>query len=335
MNYLVSFIVPVYKAELSITKCAESILRQSYDNIELFLVDDGSPDNSGKVCDEIALNDSRVKVIHKPNGGPSSARNIGTQEANGDYLVFVDADDWVEPDYVDTLLTQITSENASIIMSGNTNHPFEVKGGVYQTYKRNQFSEIIESLSFYLKGDPWGKMFKASLIKDNNILFPDGVKFGEDLVFFYEALLCSDNIIYTSYSGYHYENINEDSLVSIYNSFEVEYKGYKEFKKVLNSFEKRYQTNKESLCNNYRWLLFFLLRSIKTVYRPGKHFLKRKERLSKIRFVANSEDLYQFNFIIQNSNWFDKSIFVLLKNRMCRTLDSYLSLIYNLRRLIK
>lgn len=334
MNYLVSVIVPVYKAELSIKKCAESILRQSYANIELFLVDDGSPDNSGKICDEIALSDSRVKVIHKPNGGPSSARNKGVQDANGDYLVFADADDWIDPDYVVTLLTQITTEKASIIMSGNTTHPFKVRDGVYQTFNRSQFAEVIESFKFFLKGDPWGKMFNASLIKDNEILFPDGVKFGEDLVFFYDALLCSDRIVYTSYSGYHYENINEDSLVSIYNSFEVEYKGYNDFQTVLHSFEQRYNIKKESLSNNYSWLFFFLMRSVKTVYKPGRNFLKRKERLSKIYFVVNNNDLSQFLFISPSFNWFDKTIFALLNKGMFRTLDCFLWLFYKSRAII-
>lgn len=112
----ISIIVPVYNVEDFVGKCIESILNQSYKNLEIILVDDGSTDNSGKICDEYATRDSRIKVIHKENGGPSAARNMGLDVASGEYISFVDSDDFIHPQMYGTLTYSIEKENADISM---------------------------------------------------------------------------------------------------------------------------------------------------------------------------------------------------------------------------
>lgn len=112
MNNLISVIVPVYKVEKYIKKCIESIINQTYENLEIILVDDGSPDNCGKICDEYAKKDKRIKVIHKENGGVSSARNLGLEKSNGQYITFIDSDDWIEEEYCEILLTTLKEQNA-------------------------------------------------------------------------------------------------------------------------------------------------------------------------------------------------------------------------------
>ena len=114
MDSLVSVIVPVYKVEKYLSKCLDSIVNQTYKNLEIILVDDGSPDNSGKICDEYAQKDSRIKVIHKENGGLSSARNAGLDIATGEYIAFADSDDSVHLDFVEKLYRAIKEENADI-----------------------------------------------------------------------------------------------------------------------------------------------------------------------------------------------------------------------------
>ena len=114
MNDLISIIVPVYKAEKYLRRCVDSILAQTYQNIEVLLIDDGSPDNSGEICDEYAEKDSRVRVFHKPNGGVSSARNLGLKEAKGDYIGFVDADDYIDKTMYEVLLCNLIKENSDI-----------------------------------------------------------------------------------------------------------------------------------------------------------------------------------------------------------------------------
>lgn len=118
MNDLISIIVPVYNVEKYLNKCIDSIINQTYKNIEIILVDDGSTDNSGKICDEYLLRDSRIKVIHKNNGGLSSARNEGINISSGEYIGFVDSDDWVEPNMYEEMYKKILYSNADIVDCG-------------------------------------------------------------------------------------------------------------------------------------------------------------------------------------------------------------------------
>ncbi len=112
---LISIIVPVYNVEKYLERCVCSLINQTYQNIEIILVDDGSPDNSGKLCDELAKTDSRIRVIHKANGGVSSARNVALQEAKGKYIGFVDSDDWVEPNMFSTLVQALEDNKAQLV----------------------------------------------------------------------------------------------------------------------------------------------------------------------------------------------------------------------------
>lgn len=114
MSELVSVIVPVYKVERYLSRCVDSILQQSYSNLEVILVDDGSPDSCGMICDEYQKNDRRIRVIHKSNGGLSDARNYGIEAAQGKYLAFVDSDDWLDFDMIDILYRVLTSQGADI-----------------------------------------------------------------------------------------------------------------------------------------------------------------------------------------------------------------------------
>ena len=115
---LISVIVPVYKVEQYLPKCVESILAQTYTNLEILLVDDGSPDNCGAICEEYARKDPRIKVIHKENGGLSSARNAALDIARGEYIGFVDSDDWIQPEMYETLLSGIKKNDADMAYGG-------------------------------------------------------------------------------------------------------------------------------------------------------------------------------------------------------------------------
>ena len=115
---LISVIVPVYKVEEFLPKCVASIRGQTYENLEIILVDDGSPDGCGAMCDGYAREDARIKVIHKKNGGLSDARNAGIDIARGEYIGFVDSDDWSEPEMYETLLTTALKENVKLVCGG-------------------------------------------------------------------------------------------------------------------------------------------------------------------------------------------------------------------------
>ena len=137
-NPLISIIVPIYNVEVYIRNCVDSILGQSYENIEIILVDDGSPDNCGDICDEYGSKDKRIKVIHKKNGGLSSARNAGIDIATGDYLGFIDSDDWIESDMYESLYTALTSHKADISVCGR----YIVEGSRITTISDSEKAEV-------------------------------------------------------------------------------------------------------------------------------------------------------------------------------------------------
>lgn len=199
---MISIIVPVYKAEKYIHRCVDSILAQSYTDFELLLVDDGSPDNCGAICDEYATQDSRVRVLHKENGGVSSARNLGLDNAKGEWITFVDSDDWVESEFLDKL---INGGNADLVVGSTV----RTSGMKQQLDDRlYDMKSIPDFLNQYLDNllmlAPWGKLFRSSIIEDNHIRFNKDIRFGEDTLVVYEYLCHCCIIASVSYCGYNY-----------------------------------------------------------------------------------------------------------------------------------
>lgn len=201
----ISVIVPVYKVEQYIHRCLDSILSQSFTDFELILVDDGSSDNCGKICDEYASKDSRVKVIHKENGGVSSARNIGLNNAKGEWITFIDADDYVEQGFL--TIPNDTSEdllvqNYKVLKETKCyNHTFDCS--VIQFSQIKVF--INERLVELIYRVPWGKFFKRTIIVENGLSFTEGVKIGEDTIFVLDYLYHVSSIRYLSNSNYVYK----------------------------------------------------------------------------------------------------------------------------------
>ena len=208
-NILVSVIVPVYKAEKCLRKCVDSIINQSQRNIEILLINDGSPDNSGAIIDEYAKNDDRVKVIHKKNGGVASARNAGLKVATGRYITFVDADDWVDLDFINSLLT--AKEDADIIRSkfyyeyGNGEFKIEdnnFEDGLLITqkdFKHHIYNKMIAGISF---NAIWRTLYKKEILKD--LLFNENLATAEDLIFSMEAYTNAKSFLYVALPLYHY-----------------------------------------------------------------------------------------------------------------------------------
>lgn len=198
---MISIIVPIYKAEKYIHRCIDSILAQSYTDFELLLIDDGSPDNCGDICDEYAAKDGRVRVLHKENGGVSSARNLGLSNAQGEWVTFVDSDDWVERKFLEKLI----SVDADLVVGGCV----RTSGASIQLVNRqNGTDDIPEFLALYLDKlllrTPWGKLFRRSILEDNHIRYNNDIRFGEDTLFVYEYLCHCDIIASISYCGYNY-----------------------------------------------------------------------------------------------------------------------------------
>ncbi|WP_346355416.1 glycosyltransferase family 2 protein [Azotosporobacter soli] len=211
MNPDISVIVPIYKVEAHVRKCIESILAQSFTNIEIILVDDGSPDNSGDICDEYARKDPRVRVIHKENRGVSSARNVGVDMACGRYIGFVDGDDWVEPDMYLTLheamreydadIAHCTHRNVKLTDSIQCAEPenSNCDGGI-QVYSREEaLLELLNNIKITnLSGD---KLYKAELF--DGIIYPEGQTY-EDWYTVPKLLACAKRIVKVRKIQYYY-----------------------------------------------------------------------------------------------------------------------------------
>ena len=224
-NPLISVIVPVYKAERLLKKCADSILAQTHQNLQLILINDGSPDNSGALCDAYAAQDARVLVKHTVNQGVSAARNEGIRLASGEYIAFVDSDDWVEKDFLASALQDITWEQADLYISGLLEETF--KDGVMVSSEQNKgkdksytvtqlFNAFNVDYSFMLICGIWCKLYKTSIIREHQILFDTSTTLGEDMLFICDYLRHAERVVFSSQVFYHYFRGNPDSLFSRY-----------------------------------------------------------------------------------------------------------------------
>lgn len=205
---MISIIVPVFKAEKYIHRCIDSILAQSYTDFELLLVDDGSPDGCGAICDTYAAKDSRVRVFHKENGGVSSARNLGLDNAQGEWITFVDSDDWLEMEFLERL---VSNSNADLVIGGYIRTSGKREPNIDRRYEKDELAHLLEhNLIMLIYRTPWGKLLKRSIIDDNRIRYSGNIRFGEDTIFIYHYLSFCDSIATISYCGYNYQDDTVD-----------------------------------------------------------------------------------------------------------------------------
>lgn len=197
-----SIIMPIYNTGKYLHKCIKSILSQTLTNFELILVNDGSVDESGQICDEYASQDARIKVIHKKNEGVSIARNTGIEAAQGEYIGFVDSDDWIEPDMYEKLYNLATSKECDIVMCDAVTK-YDDKPDEEDTITRLPEDVLLQKKDIYpellceFAGSAWRCIYKREIIVNNNIIFPPKVPFSEDRIFNILAMGVADNIYYT------------------------------------------------------------------------------------------------------------------------------------------
>lgn len=216
-NPTISVIVPVYNAEKYLSRCIDSILVQTFTCFELLLVDDGSTDCSGRICDEYAKRDTRIRVIHKENGGVSSARQIGIDNAYGIYSIHVDSDDWVSSDMLYEMYNKIEKDEADILISDF--YTENVKGSFYQcqkTQSKTSFDILTDILRNNLFGSLWNKLIRHSLYKEYNVRFIKGVDYCEDVLVLSQLLLNDLRISFIHKGFYHYEQFSNDSITRNY-----------------------------------------------------------------------------------------------------------------------
>jgi len=208
---LISIIIPIYNVEKYLETCIDSVLTQTFTDFECILVNDGSPDNSPKICDEYAKKDERIKVIHKENGGLSSARNAGLDVALGEWIGFVDSDDWVDPEMFNVLYQNAIKHDADVSICG----VMRVSEGreIIQPMDKRDLNVVLTPketllLMFHWKsfmdGYSVNKLFKKRVIKKKNLRFSETVRYMEDVLFCYDVFKNVDKVHYTSQPYYFY-----------------------------------------------------------------------------------------------------------------------------------
>lgn len=204
----ISVIVPVYNVEKYLPRCIDSILAQTFTDFELLLIDDGSTDNSGEICDEYAKNDRRIRVFHKENGGVSSARNTGLINAKGEWVCFVDSDDDICINYLEVYVSLLKHKEADFYIVGCniiSNNRRTKRTFHDQYFSKESIHKFVMYIRYYnIFGVPWNKLFSMKIIKDQNISFDESLDSYEDEVFVLEYLVYTSSVMASSQCTYNY-----------------------------------------------------------------------------------------------------------------------------------
>ena len=250
-NPLVSVVVPIYNIDKYLGICIESLVNQSYRNLEIILVDDGSPDRCPEICDLYQKKDNRIKVIHKPNGGLVSARKAGLEAATGSLVGYVDGDDWVNPDFYNSLVVAMLDADADIAIAGQSRDLFNttskitsvIPAGRYDGERLDELKRNMMSYGqFYRLGIStyvWNKLFKRELLLKHQNAVDNGISIGEDAAVTYPYIMDCNKVVIIDNCDYHYRQ-REDSMLKKNSPFSKEAAGLRLLYQHLNKFANEY-----------------------------------------------------------------------------------------------
>ena len=212
----ISIIIAIYNAENYIHKCINSILKQSFENFEILLINDGSTDNSAKICDEYKVRDKRIRVFHKNNEGVSATREFGIKNAKGTYTIHIDPDDWIEPNMLQSLYIKATETGADMTIC---DYFIDYKNKTYYMQQNPgdlNSSNVLNKLFYGLRGSCCNKLIKRECYELYDIHFPSGINYCEDLLVCIQLLKNNISIAYLPQAFYHYDqNVNTSSITRI------------------------------------------------------------------------------------------------------------------------
>lgn len=313
-----SVIVPIYNVEAYLPRCVSSILSQSYLDFELLLIDDGSPDNCGKICDEYAQKDSRVRVFHKLNGGVSSARNLGLDNACGEWVTFIDSDDYVDADYLKEL---IHAQQWSLVDYVVTLNGSGLQEGELEVC-RDKYNLLFSKYHIDRNGYVIGKLYKVSIINSLHLRFNVNIHLGEDAMFALQYLLETRNVVLISSNKYCYETQRPGSLTKTLNSYESELTGKKEFDRIVNEIKEKLDLNDEAIAKLEDSQRYYIERTLASIMR----LTSRKDRLQKI----NNLDLTLYYKYKKSCSWKEQLLFYILKQRWFYLYDCIMTIKNNM-----
>lgn len=314
----ISVIVPVYNVEDYLHRCIDSILSQSFTDFELILVDDGSPDNSGKICDEYAQKDNRVRVFHKLNGGVSSARNLGLDNAHGEWVTFIDSDDYVEVDYLKELIDAQQKNQVDYVVTLNGRDSKDAGLEVC----RDEYNLLFFRYQIDRNGYVIGKLYKVAIVNGINLRFNINIHLGEDAMFALRYLLETRNVVLISSDKYFYDKERPGSLTKTLNSYESELAGKKEFDRIVNEIKEKLDLNDEAIAKLEDSQRYYIERTLASIMR----LTSRKDRLQKI----NNLDLTLYYKYKKPCSWKEQLLFYILKQRWFYLYDCIMTIKNNM-----
>ncbi len=244
---LISVIIPVYQVEQYLEQCLESVIHQTYQELEIILVDDGSYDKSGQICDQYAAKDSRILVIHKNNGGLVSARKAGLKVAKGELVAYVDSDDWIEADMYMNMYSAMIENDADIVVAAHYEHTFERDKTIYNYVNAGNYSgeKLVADIFSKMLYEPsigkwglspacWDKLFKKKMVYDYQMAVDERIWDGEDHAFVYSALLDAQCVCVLDKAFYHHR-IRENSVAVGYDQ-----RCFERFSYLFNDLKKKF-----------------------------------------------------------------------------------------------
>ena len=332
---MISIIIPVYNASQDLPRCIESVLSQDFDLFELILINDGSGDNSLEICNRYSQQDDRIKVINKNNEGVSTARNNGLKISKGDFVCFIDADDWVDNNYLSSLRNNIIKYEADLVISNVKRHyPNRiVKNQAFQNLllESKSFSpdDFFINNDFVLGNHIFGKLFKKTIIEQNKIGFDRNLKNGEDLIFGLEYGLDCKKIIFTNDYTYNYNQQSDSSVTQKY--FKDYYHHLKNTKDAYFKIVEKYTpvSEEEKLYQYFRV-------AAKAIFEEGKISADRpfKNRYHSIKSILEKSEIQNFTKHYKLPKENDSKFFLFIRKLAFRNqsllLTSFLTLYFKL-----
>jgi glycosyltransferase involved in cell wall biosynthesis len=321
-NVKVSIIIPVYNAAQFIEECVGSIIRQSFRDFELILVNDGSKDNSLEMCQQLACKDDRIIVLDKENGGSSSAKNFGMAKAQGEYIAFCDSDDTLDETYIENLYKGVLLHNADVCV-GNVaftrvdNSEVVSRRTVEMT---KGFFSLKEYMKYYPKympnavmGAPWNKLYRRDIITENSLSFNTNVKNNEDTHFNFQFFAKCKNVYVSDSPFYNYMDrigISSASKGFIPNIFDIYVMTYN---KAIN-FLKETDTYDENISFQNQYFIGLIIGAINGIIN-GNNKLSFAEKIKQIKNICNNEDVRNAVKTVKFDNKKKKIVSLLIKSR--------------------
>lgn len=292
---MISVIIPVYKVEKYLSRCVDSIINQTYRDLEIILVDDGSPDNCPEICDKYALIDERVKVIHKENGGLSDARNVGFKSSTGEWILYVDSDDYIELDSVERFLNYLYSINEKLDLIVGVAKQIKGEITTYQKHSNLNTGTVYTGKDYIIKSiktselyaPAWLNFYSRDFIEKNHLYYKKGV-IHEDMELMPKVFLAADKLAYLDYPFYNYIEREESIMTDL--KFEF---GKESYKFIFSSLNNLFFSIGDRKLRKYLYSWYTRVYA----YSVGRYRIKENilpDNITSLFLLRNTSSFYQF-----------------------------------------